>query len=143
MIPSTVHYDPFLFRSLLLVLTSVFQLSPHDTVATDGGDTHLDCLPPDSNPSALISWTRNFAQLPSERFTVLSNGSLLITSVTLGDQALYHCVATNELLGVSATSDGARLTVLSESAVTYLSLTYAYELIMVMKCTVGPDSEES
>lgn len=103
-----------LVTSILIALGTVFQLSPQDVVATAGDDVRLDCLSPDSNPTAIISWTRDFDQLSSERFSVLSNGSLLISSVATGDQALYHCVATNDLLGTSVTSQGAEVTVLSE-----------------------------
>ena len=95
-------------------LDSVFQLSPQSMVATTGTDARFDCLPPDSNPSASVSWTKDFAQLPNSRFSVLTNGSLLITSVALGDGAVYHCVATNDLLEVSSTSSGAQLIVLCE-----------------------------
>ena len=105
------------------VLDSQFQQSPVDTLATAGSNTRLDCLPPSSNPPPTISWTRNFALLPSSpRFSVFSNGSLLISSVELGDQAEYHCVATNLLLGVSATSDAAQLTVLCKPLLTYRPL---------------------
>lgn len=83
-------------------------------MATAGDNVRLDCLPPDSNPPAIVSWTKGFDQLPTEGFSVLSNGSLLISSVATGDQALYRCVATNNLLGTSVTSQGAQVTVLSE-----------------------------
>ena len=45
---------------------------------------------------------------------VLSNGSLAVSAVRLEDQGTYHCTATNALLDISRTSEGAVLTVLGE-----------------------------
>ena len=101
-----------MFSSSYPALGSSFLLQPADTVSPEGSDTRLDCLPPDSIPTATISWTKNFAQLPSNRFRILGNGSLLISVTELSDHAPYHCVATNQVLGLSVTSNGATVYVL-------------------------------
>lgn len=92
-----------------------FELQPEDTVTVIGTDGLLDCLSPPSLPPAQISWTRNFAQLTSQRFLVLQNGSLLISGAQLEDQGVYHCTATNTLLGISRTSQPASLTTIGKT----------------------------
>ena len=99
---------------LQTAIESTFPLQPVDTVAINGEDSQIDCLPPLSTPAATISWTRNFSLLTDPRFQVLQNGSLFISDVRLTDQGSYHCIATNLLLGVSRTSRGVTLTVLGK-----------------------------
>lgn len=40
----------------------------------------------------------------------MSNGSLLISDVVWSDQGIYHCTATNPVLGIVRTSSSAQLT---------------------------------
>ena len=97
---------------------TTFELQPQDTVIAIGGVGVLDCLSPPSLPPAQISWTKNFAQLPnSQRFTVLQNGSLMITGAELEDQGVYYCTATNTLLGISRTSQPAQVTTIGKSKI--------------------------
>lgn len=49
--------------------------------------------------------------LSNLRYQILPNGSLSITNIVLQDQGVYHCTATNPLLGVSRTSEPTQLTV--------------------------------
>lgn len=98
-------------------ISTTFELQPEDTVVVIGSDGLLNCLPPLSLPPAQISWTKNSAQLTGARFQVLQNGSLMISGVQLEDQDVYHCTATNLLLGVSRTSEPARVTTVGKTGV--------------------------
>ena len=90
-------------------------LEPPDTTAIIGRDVLIDCTPPLSVPPAIVTWSRDFAQLSDSRFQVQENGSLLISAVQLSDQAMYYCTATNQHLGSSRTSRGAVLTAIGET----------------------------
>ncbi len=90
-------------------------MEPSDTTAIIGRDVIIDCTPPLSIPPAVVSWSRDFAQLNNPRYQVQPNGSLVITGVELSDQATYYCTATNTLLGSSRTSRGAILTAIGET----------------------------
>ena len=96
-------------------ISAMFELQPQDTVVVIGSDGLLNCLPPLSLPPAQISWTKNTALLTGTRFRVLRNGSLMISGAQLEDQDVYHCTATNLLLGVSRTSEPARLTTIGKT----------------------------
>ena len=97
---------------------TTFELQPQDTVIAIGRVGVLNCLSPPSLPPAQISWTKNFSQLPNnQRFTVLQNGSLMITGAELEDQGIYYCTATNTLLGISRTSQPAQVTTIGKSKV--------------------------
>ena len=98
-------------------ISSSFLLQPVDTLSIIGTDARIDCLPPISVPSATVTWSKNFFQLTDLRFQILQNGSLVISTVQLSDQGMYHCTATNPLLGVSRTSVGVNLTALGEDIV--------------------------
>ncbi len=101
----------------LLGLGTAYILEPSDTTAIIGQDAVLECTPPLSLPPAVVSWSRDFAQLTSPRYQVLQNGSLLIMGVELSDQATYYCTATNALLGSSRTSRGAVLTAIGKATI--------------------------
>lgn len=107
-------------------LGTTFMLQPADNTTVIGEIALLDCSSPPSIPSAVISWSRNFAQLNSPRYQVLQNGSLMISDVELGDHASYTCTATNPLLGASRTSRGATLTVIGMRE--WLAEEYVYSL---------------
>ncbi len=93
---------------------TTFEQQPQDTVATTSRVAVLNCIPPTSIPIATITWTKNFAEISDPRFQILTNGSLQISGVLLSDEGDYHCTATNQVLGISRTSQGAELTVLGK-----------------------------
>jgi hypothetical protein len=102
--------------TLFAGIGTTFELQPTDTVIAIGRAGVLNCLSPPSLPPAQISWTKNFAQLPNnQRFTVLQNGSLMISGAELADQGVYYCTATNALLGISRTSQPAQVTTIGKS----------------------------
>lgn len=103
-------------------LQASFVLEPPDTTAIIGQDAVLDCISPHSIPPAVITWSRDFAQLSDSRFQVLQNGSLLISAVELSDQSTYYCTASNTLLGSSRTSRRAVLTTIGKLCVKYFCI---------------------
>lgn len=98
-------------------LANSFVLEPSDTTAMIGQNVVMDCVAPRSVPPAVVSWSRDFAQLDSPRYQVLQNGSLVISEVELRDAVTYHCTATNSLSAATRTSRGAALTAIGRAAV--------------------------
>ena len=94
-----------------------FELQPEDEVAVIGSDVILNCLPPPSQPPTVVTWTKNSIELTGPRFQILGNGSLAISGVLLEDQDDYRCTATNQLLGISRTSQAARLAAIGECGI--------------------------
>ncbi|XP_063052407.1 protogenin B-like [Engraulis encrasicolus] len=81
-----------------------FVTEPRDVTAVRGARVVLDCQAV-GEPPVDIRWLRNRVRvLDGERVQVLSNGSLLISSVSGGrevreeasDEAVYHCMAKNK-----------------------------------------------
>lgn len=97
--------------TLYSAFEEIFQLSPQDTFGVLGLTALIDCSPPYSVPPATVSWLKDSQSLPSDRFTVLSNGSLQIMSVENSDAGQYVCVAENSVLGISHSSSAANFSV--------------------------------
>jgi hemicentin len=88
-----------------------FELSPQNATVIVGDDAVIDCVPPLSAPPATVSWFRDSSLLTGDQFNVLTNGSLLISSVNLNNDGDYLCTATNQLLDITRTSSLVHLTV--------------------------------
>ncbi len=73
----------------------------------------LTCETTFNFPVGMVAWEReDGVELSSERFSLASNGELLIMNVTLEDQSVYVCNVTN-LYGTSSVSS--TISVLSKS----------------------------
>ena len=116
----------YVHLSLLLptfvVFEETFQLSPVDKVVLVSEDVLLVCSPPDSYPTPTVSWLKDGVTVDGDRFTVQSNGSLLITGAEFSDEGSYSCVATNEYLNITRTSASASLLVYRKLTLQILSL---------------------
>ncbi|XP_047673954.1 hemicentin-1 isoform X2 [Tachysurus fulvidraco] len=87
-------------RTVTLTLQSspVFTVEPMDTVVDSGSIVVLNCQA-QGEPTPVIEWARQGRPLlTNDRITMLSNGSLRLSSVQKEDTAQYECVARN-LLG--------------------------------------------
>lgn len=84
---------------------------PQDTFAILGENGLIDCLPPLSVPSPVVTWYRDSVPVTGEQYTVAANGSLLISSVSNANGGDYVCTALNELLQINRTSPPAHLSV--------------------------------
>ncbi|XP_070688049.1 hemicentin-1 [Pempheris klunzingeri] len=87
-------------RSVTLTLQSApaITVEPVDTVVDAGTTFGLNCQA-EGEPTPMIEWSRQGRPLlRSDRFSILSNGSLRISSAQKEDTAEYECVARN-LLG--------------------------------------------
>lgn len=74
---------------------------PADVVVAEGAPARFDCGFTASIPVA-ISWRRGGVVLtPSSKYTFLLNNSLIISPTEMGDEAIYTCVLSNQVTGVS------------------------------------------
>ena len=74
-----------------------------ETVTSQGGNLTIACRP-EAAPTPDITWTRNGQILGGDgRTTVSMDGTLHITQLTISDQGMYMCKATN-INGESQTS---------------------------------------
>ena len=72
----------------------------------------LRCIPPDGNPVAELSWTKNGVTVDPKQdpnYIISNEGNLLIVAAKLSDMANYSCVAEN--VANRRVSPPARLTV--------------------------------
>ena len=88
-----------------------FQMEPSDTFGVLGQAGLINCQPPNSVPPAVVQWLKDSSPITDSRFTVASNGSLLISSVMSNDAGQYVCTATNQVLDITRTSGAAQFQV--------------------------------
>ncbi|KAM9296522.1 peroxidasin-like [Gastrophryne carolinensis] len=74
----------------------VFIIQPQNTEVFVGGSVTLECGV-SGEPQPVITWTNENGEviLSNERFTITEFGGLYIHNVTMEDQGLYHCQASN------------------------------------------------
>ena len=94
-----------------LVIAESFQLPPQDTFALFGERGILNCVPPLSAPSPVVSWFHDGMLISGDQFSIASNGSLLISSVNYNNEGDYVCTALNQLLQINRTSPSAHFSV--------------------------------
>ena len=86
-----------------------FTVQPEQTTVLNSTAASFNCSAK-GNPPPTITWLHNGERVtPSDRVTILSNGTLAIDPVTMMDCCVYHCVANNSL--GSEESNGAMLIV--------------------------------
>ena len=98
----------------------MFQLEPSDTFGILGQTGLISCLPPNSVPPAVVQWLKDSSPITDSRFTVASNGSLLISSVMSDDAGQYVCTATNQVLDITRNSSAAQFQVFGMCKSTHL-----------------------
>ena len=75
-----------------------FSLSPVTTTASIGENVILGCSPPDGHPTPVVRWIKDgeFLDLSSaNKFQIVGNGNLVISSVKKADAGWYVCSARN------------------------------------------------
>ncbi|XP_033102480.1 papilin-like isoform X3 [Anneissia japonica] len=84
-------------RYTLVVEADVKIISPpRDLIRTVGDQITLTCTSTGS-PKPVIRWTKNSVRLPQlERYTIKTNGNLIITDAKETDAGLYTCTASNK-----------------------------------------------
>lgn len=92
-------------------IEETFQLSPMDSIFLVSEDILLDCTPPSSYPTPTISWLKDSVTVMGNKYTILNNGSLMVTGVELSDKGSYACKATNEYLNITRTSSPATVSI--------------------------------
>ena len=101
----------FSFSHHLSGIDQMFQMEPSNTFGVLGQSAVIMCSPPNSVPPAVVQWLKDSVSITDSRFTVSSNGSLLISSVQSGDAGQYTCTATNQHLSITRTSSPAQFQV--------------------------------
>lgn len=76
---------------------------PKSQVVNASGTASFQCLAA-GNPEPEVTWLKQNSTLPTDKRIVASRGSLVITSVTSGDDGMYTCVAKNILGMMNATA---------------------------------------
>ncbi|XP_033643360.1 Down syndrome cell adhesion molecule-like protein 1 homolog [Asterias rubens] len=87
----------------------VFTQNPSDTEVVEDDRATLSCRPPFSKPQANITWYKDNAVF--QGVAILGVGDVYFSSITKDDEGSYFCVATNDFLPQSVTSDTAVLSV--------------------------------
>ncbi|XP_019904855.2 hemicentin-1 isoform X2 [Esox lucius] len=88
--------------TLTLQSSPSITVEPEETVVDAGTTVLLNCHA-SGEPIPVIEWSRQGSPLiGNERFTILSNGSLRVTSAQIEDTAEYECVARNLMGSVLA-----------------------------------------
>ena len=114
-LPLFLYFLCFSFSCLLSGIDQMFQMEPSNTFGVLGQSAVIMCAPPNSVPPAVVQWLKDSSPITDSRFTVSSNGSLLISSVQSGDAGQYTCTATNQHLSVTRTSSPAQFQVFGTS----------------------------
>ena len=89
-------------------------MEPSDTFGVLGQAGLINCQPPNSVPPAVVQWLKDSSPITDSRFTVASNGGLLISSVMSVDSGQYICTATNEPLNIIRSSSPVQFPVYSK-----------------------------
>jgi len=88
---------------LLVLLFFTFSASPvvssfSPTMLVVGDNATLTCSTSFNYPLGNVTWSRTDGgdPLPTNRFTVAADGTLLVSPVAMGDEGLLTCAVTNQ-----------------------------------------------
>ncbi|KAJ8038329.1 Down syndrome cell adhesion molecule-like [Holothuria leucospilota] len=89
-----------------------FLQEPADLTVVEENVATLFCRPPNSKPAAEVTWYKDNVLLsPRSGVAILDVGDLYFSAVNVADEGEYRCVATNEYVPRSVTSQTALLEV--------------------------------
>lgn len=89
---------------IIISVPPTFQVQPRDTNVTQGYPLTLHCQAT-GFPLPILTWQKDGQPVDTNHVTLLSNGSLHISSTAVQDAGKFSCIATNVAGSATVTAD--------------------------------------